>query len=543
MKRGRVIVIGIDGGTLDLIKPWVKAGHLPTFERLMRQGSWGELRSTFPPLTCPAWYSFSTGMNPGKLGMFNFFGLERGSYRIKMHSYDDLRGCPEVWDLLNSQGYTCGIVNNPIAYPPREILGYMVAGFRAPSKRHEYTWPPEMRARLDEIADGYEIDVPIGKDPQDTLKAALSVMAKRQKVFLHLLRHDPTDFFLGVFTGTDRICHHLMNRSAQKMLPLFKALDQNIAAIWETLEPEDRFLIMSDHGFGPRSDGFYVNQWLIDQSYLRLKAGRDPFERLGLTVKHLRDIRDRCGLRDWRLAARALGFLNRFLPFGTIEGEGQSILDLIKRDRIEWNETRAIAIPDGIYLNTQDRPQGIVPLGEKAQALCTEIRRKLADVYNSDLGRRLRIRTYAPEELYWGSRVDRAPDILWSIEDWSWGTIWNIPEGGGWFGKLDLAHHRPNGLFMAAGPGIAAGLRVREAEIVDLAPTILHWMGIPVPAEMDGQMLEEIMLPGEGIPKTAAPAGESDRRPDHDLEPVLCATKEESESKVWERLRGLGYLS
>ena len=139
--------------------------------------------------------------------------------------------------------------------------------------------------------------------------------------------------------------------------------------------------------------------------------------------------------------------------------------------------------------------------------------------------------------------MDRAPDILWAIEDWSWGTIWNIPEEGGWFGKLDLAHHRPNGLFMAAGPGIAAGLQVREAEIVDMAPTILHWMGIPVPVEMDGQVLEEIMLPSEEIPRTSASVEETGLAPGYDLEPVICSTKEESESEVWERLQGLGYLS
>ena len=542
MKEGRVIVIGIDGGTLDLIGPWAKAGCLPTFERLMRLGSWGELRSTFPPLTCPAWYAFSTGMNPGKLGMFNFFRLEPASYRVRMHSYHDLRHWPELWDLLNARGYTCGIVNNPIAYPPRPISGYMVAGFRAPSVRHNYAWPPELRGHLDRIAGGYEIDAPVGPEPEDTLDAALRVMSKRQKVFLHLLRHDPTDFFLGVFTGTDRVCHQLLNRSAEAVLPLFKALDQNVAAIWETLEPEDRLLIMSDHGFGPRKDGFYINQWLIDQGYLRLKPGRDPFERVGLTVKRLKDIRDRCGLRDSALAARALGFLNRFLPFGAIEGEGRSILDLIKRNRIDWRKTVAVAIPDGIYLSAGDRPQGIVARGQEAHTLRAEISTKLRHVYHPELGRDLHIRTYASEDLYWGEHIDRAPDILWSIEDWSWGTIWNIPEGGGWFGKLAMAHHRPDGLFMAVGPGIAAGFRMTGAEIVDLAPTILQWMGVPVPAEMDGRPLDEIMLLEWESTREFALAGQSLARV-RNVGPRTPAPGEGDESDVWERLQGLGYLS
>jgi predicted AlkP superfamily phosphohydrolase/phosphomutase len=537
MRTGRVVVVGIDGGTLDLIEPWAKDGHLPTFERLMRQGTWGELQSTFPPLTCPAWYSFSTGMNPGKLGMFNFFCLEPSSYRVRMFDYSDLDGVPELWDLLGSRGYASGIVNNPIAYPPREISGYMVAGFRAPSKRHQYAWPPQMRERLDEIAGGYEIDVPTRGNLGQILAAALRVMSKRQKVFLHLLRHDPTDFFLGVFTATDRVCHHFLNRSAQEMLPLFRALDANLATIWEVLTPEDRLLVMSDHGFGPRRKGLYINQWLIDKGYLRLKPGRDRVERFGLTVKNLRDARDRFGLRDNVLAARALGFLNRFLPFGSLEGKGQSILDLIKRDRIDWRQTRAVAIPDGIYLNTEDRPLGIVPRGNAVHALRREIREGLEQIEHPDLNRRLEVRTYAPEELYWGSRVDSAPDILWSIEDWSWGTIWNIPEAGGWYGELDLAHHRPNGLFMAAGPGIPAGSRINGVRITDLAPTILHWMGVPIPEQMDGRPVREIVSSAQeswgsldAIPATSVP-GE---------DPQSIGTAEEA--GVWERLRGLGYL-
>ena len=537
MTTGRVVVIGIDGGTLDLIEPWAEAGHLPTFKRLMRRGCWGDLRSTFPPLTCPAWYSFSTGMNPGKLGMFNFFCLEPGSYRVRMFDYRDLDGVPEVWDLLSDQGYTCGIVNNPIAYPPREVSGYMVAGFRAPSKRHQYAWPSELRDRLDEIAGGYEIDVPVGSEPDQTLAAALRVMSKRQKVFLHLLRHDPTDFFLGVFTATDRVCHQFLNQSAERMLPLFRQLDSNLAAIWDVLGPQDRLLVMSDHGFGPRRDGFYVNQWLIDKGYLRLRPGREPFERLGLTVKRLRDLRDRLGLREYALAARALGFLNRFLPFGSLEGKGQSILDLIKRGRIDWRHTKAVAIPDGIYLNTEDRPQGIVRRGTEAQALRAEIREGLAQIDHPCAGRRLRVSTYTPEELYWGPLVNRAPDVLWSIEDWSWGTIWNIPESGGWYGKLDLAHHRPNGLFMAAGPGIPAGARVADVSITDLAPTVLGWMGVPIPEDMDGRPLEKIVPGDEGVSRRSDGTARTSTR---ESDSLSSAASEEPE--VWERLRGLGYL-
>jgi predicted AlkP superfamily phosphohydrolase/phosphomutase len=472
--------------------------------------------------------------------MYNFFSLDPASYHIRMFSYKDLVGWPELWDLLGDRGYRCGIVNNPIAYPPRPVNGYMVAGFRAPSVRHGYTWPPELRERLDQVAGGYEIDLPAALDPDELVANALRVMAKRQKVFMHLLLNKPTDFFLGVFTVTDRVCHHLLNQSREGILPLYRALDANLASIKERLRPEDRLLVVSDHGFIRRTHGFLINQWLVDQGYLKLKPGQDRLERVGLTVKRLRDARDRWGLKDSRLAARILGFLNRYLPFGTLEGEGRSIIDLIKRDRIDWARTRAVAIPDGIYLNTLDRPLGIVSTGEEVQKLRAEIRNRLQQVYAPSLGRRLRIRTYSPEELYWGPHVDRAPDILWSIEDWSWGTIWNMSNSAAWFAKLELAHHHPDGMFMALGPGIGPGARISGAEIIDLAPTILQLMGVPIPTGMDGQVLEQIMsskgkahrrihLSGEACP-ARVPASE------------IHQSRDGNELAVWERLRGLGYL-
>ena len=58
----RVLVIGIDGGTLDLIRPWAEEGHLPSLARLMTEGAWGRLESTLPPVTSPAWPTFANSL-------------------------------------------------------------------------------------------------------------------------------------------------------------------------------------------------------------------------------------------------------------------------------------------------------------------------------------------------------------------------------------------------------------------------------------------------------------------------------------------------
>ena len=74
----RLLVIGLDGATFDLIKPWVRQGELPNIAKILQRGVHGELKSTVPPMSPPAWTSFMTGKNPGKHGIFHFVETEHG---------------------------------------------------------------------------------------------------------------------------------------------------------------------------------------------------------------------------------------------------------------------------------------------------------------------------------------------------------------------------------------------------------------------------------------------------------------------------------
>ena len=76
IKQPKVIVVGLDGATWDLIKPLAVSGKLPTFNKLMKESAWGGLESTIPATTFPAWESIFTGQNPGKLGVFNFTDVD-----------------------------------------------------------------------------------------------------------------------------------------------------------------------------------------------------------------------------------------------------------------------------------------------------------------------------------------------------------------------------------------------------------------------------------------------------------------------------------
>ena len=68
----KVVLIGIDGATPDLLQKWIKEGKLPNFQKIQEKGVYGKLKSTTPPFSAPAWTSIATGCNPGKHGIYGF---------------------------------------------------------------------------------------------------------------------------------------------------------------------------------------------------------------------------------------------------------------------------------------------------------------------------------------------------------------------------------------------------------------------------------------------------------------------------------------
>ena len=149
---------------------------------------------------------------------------------------------------------------------------------------------------------------------------------------------------------------------------------------------------------------------------------------------------------------------------------------------------------------------------------------------------------YRREEVYSGEQLPYAPDILFmprrleyfGFGEYEFGSHRIIePMKRGISGT-----HRMDGIFMAYGTAVQAGITVPDAQIIDLAPTILHIMRVPVPEHMDGRILTEIFTPTF---QPAAPAGPP--QPWHQSSsghsPELTAAEKQTLS---DRLRSLGYV-
>ncbi|MEZ4558222.1 MAG: alkaline phosphatase family protein [Caldilineaceae bacterium] len=115
--KARVLVIGLDGATFDLIKPWAAEGRLPTLARLMDGGAHGSLHSTIPPMTGPAWTTFATGVNPGKHDLYDWIAREAGTYHFLPTTALDCK-TPTVYELLSQVGRSVCVMNVPMTFRP-----------------------------------------------------------------------------------------------------------------------------------------------------------------------------------------------------------------------------------------------------------------------------------------------------------------------------------------------------------------------------------------------------------------------------------------
>lgn len=503
----KVLVIGLDGGTFELIKQWIAEGMLPQLKSLMENGTCGSLLSTIPFITCPAWSSFKTGMNPGKTGIFDFFARVPNSYETRPH-FNTLKG-KAIWDILSTRNIPVGVVNVPTTYPPHKIHGIMISGMLTPSQKKTFTYPKELRNSLDKVTDGYMINTDRLEylDEDEFLRGLYQLTEKRVKAVKYLLKEYDPAFFMVVFVGTDRIQHYFW-KYLDKEHPLYDqikakkygdaikdywiTIDALIGEILESTDDKTYLVFMSDHGFGSQRKNFYVNDWLKEKGFLICREKKKGIlSRMRFTRENVKTLLKKIGILKTMRALRISKKLHKMLP----KGAHPSFTEMIPW--IEWSKTKAYSAQhsfEHIYINVKGRdPQGCVERGEEYELVRSQIIEELLRFGNENS---LEMKIHKPEDIYWGSHIRDAPDIIFSINDGeclsikSFGHTSILEEGS--FKKTHTGSHRPHGILILHGSHIRKGYEVSNAEIVDVAPTVLHILGVPVPKDMDGKVLKDV---------------------------------------------------
>jgi predicted AlkP superfamily phosphohydrolase/phosphomutase len=369
----KVFIIGIDGGSPVLIDAWKE--ELPNFKKIMEQGIFTELKTTIPPWTCPAWNSFATGKNPGKLGTYSWDYIVPPSQpqlsNLSMSNYTTF------WDLLSKAGKHANVIHVPMTYPPKAINGVMISGFPVLGAKRLSTYPEGLSREIgtlvkdwgpepNVIAPGYDF---MRGGTGSFLKEIDRHIEKTTRVTKYLMQKYPWDAFVTVFTASDRIEHnfwHFMDKNhpahppevalslSNGILNTYKKIDKTVGEFLSMIDKDTYLLIMSDHGFGPLEGVFYINNWLMEKGFLTLYSETTTGTKRSLLSRLIEGEGKFFGISKNILAR--LGLFEAGVKFIERFGEGkmtavqQPNLELF--NRVDWSKSRAFGLEDNsIYLN------------------------------------------------------------------------------------------------------------------------------------------------------------------------------------------------
>jgi predicted AlkP superfamily phosphohydrolase/phosphomutase len=537
---GRLAFIGLDGATFRVLDPLIAAGAMPSLARLTERGAAAVLRSTVPTYTPPAWVSMVTGVNPGKHGIIGFFASSPQEKPVIAHS--GLIGALPMWKYLNELGKSVGIFNVPMSYPPSPVDGFMVAGGLAAG------WTvPEMpnfasdrnigRLVSDVAANRYPVDTVVSYENDWTSPSQASrieaIQQMRRKVLHRLLQEIDTDVVFAVFEGPDRLQHlhyqYIVNCSdwydrpeaiemRERALSYFHELDRAISDLVDWVGADGHVFVVSDHGFGPWEKTVNLNLLLQEWGYLQLPV-----------ISRLTRLRAVAG--PMQRSAR------RLVPRRMLQAAKAGV-----NRGIAWEKTRAFAshvAEQGIHVNVAgDLPHGI--LGQEEAARVTdELLERLAGCVDPADNQPFVDLVVRREDAVIGPFAARAPHIFPFCRDQRYELSDTLAARSFITDHRNRpwGYHHKDGVFIAAGPEIRQGAFADGLDIVDVLPTALHLVGLPVPQHVDGRVVTEVLRDEAASRKVASHQVISRDEPE-----TAYPFSPQEERVIEESLRGLGYL-
>ncbi|HLV87879.1 MAG TPA: alkaline phosphatase family protein [Candidatus Sulfotelmatobacter sp.] len=290
------------------------------------------------------------------------------------------------------------------------------------------------------------------------------VLAERERLARYELDRFHEGFFFMLYDTPDRV-QHMMWRFRDPGHPGFnpdlgrdygtlieehyQRCDSLLGSVIERTDENTLLIVLSDHGFGTFRRSFDTNTWLWRNGLLKLRDGRKP---------------------------------------GEESGEGFA--------EVDWSKTSAYAVGlGGIYLNMKGREgTGTLEEGTQADAVRRAIRQGLADFPDSATGRPAVRNVARREDVYSGPFAHNAPDLLVNFYP-GFRVSWQSAVGGFSRELIEDNTRRWSGDHIVAPesvPGILfmnRAARHNHARIIDLAPTILNYLGATAPATMEGRSL------------------------------------------------------
>lgn len=442
-KKHKMAVIGLDGATLNIIE---MAG--------ITGSDWlcSECISTIPPYTPPAWNSIITGVNPGKHGIIGFRKIDWANRKSTFYTSIDLQK-PRIFEMLSLQGKKSIVANLPQTYPFKGIKNIqniaVVSDWASPVQS---IYPEKLNEKYKE----YLIEPPTpsraGKNITQYLKLVEEFLDARLHIYYDLLEKESWNLYFVVFSETDWIQHVVPEVVEGEKRPRVSKIFNKIKKfIQEAQNVSDITMLVSDHGFEIKEKIVYPNTVLknagllklADQKALALKLSRSAF----------------------RIATK-IGPMRRFLKKHV--GGKSGLLTVLD------NDTKGAILESdtwGIYVFDSQYKEDIVRELEKLE--------ELSHVYDAkELYKVQSLPKYFPEIIiYPRERVAVSTEVK------------DTPVK-----KIYKSEHSMRGIFCVTGEDVKKYTNFNSpVTVYDIAPTILHIFGLPIPNDVDGRVLMDIL--------------------------------------------------
>lgn len=483
----RLIVLGWDSATFDVIDPLIANGRLPVMAGLMQEGHRAALRSTWPPMTDSAWTGAFTGRNAGAHGIFGSWYRAPGAYGCRYFSSRDRRA-PAAWELTGGARWL--VWNVPMAFPPSPIDGVMVAGYGAPPGAR-FCAPDEFQDRL---AGRWDLDDLLDRAPHGPLETFLDDLLRglrtQAEALVWAIQESGAEYVAAVWPHVDRAQHFLWRRRgsghplAEAVDEVYEAMDTATGAVRAAF-PEADLMVVSDHGAGPLRGDVNVGSWLVDNGHARYGSRKESRLLGGV----------------WALPPAARRFAKRVAPGAARRAFGATLAGQL--GPFEWPETKAfVGFHSDLWLNLRGRePEGQVAESD-ADRLLLELAEELLAIEDPRSGDRVFAAAHRRADIFDGPAAELGPDLM--LDPWSAGyrvapgrrasEVVAPPAPLAGVEEPWSADHRPLGIFAAAGPRIARGT-TPELSLHDVCPTALALAGARVPEGLDGRTATEAIDP------------------------------------------------
>lgn len=523
----RVLAIGLDAASPELLARWMEDGTLPHLRALAERGTAGRLGGVEGFFVGATWPTLYTGTGPARHGFHYQLQIVPGTYELHRATRAAFVRTEPFWTALDRAGLRVAALDVPLARPDPTFGGMQVVEWGAHDAFFgHHTTPPELagelRARFGGHPQGPSCDAQrsSAEDYRGFLERLEEGIRRKVAWTGELLGRGGWDLLLQVFTESHcagHQCWHLHDPAhpahdaaiaeaiGDPLRRIYAALD---AAVGELAEAAGggRVVVFTGHGMSH----WYGAQFLLPEI----------LERLGVTRRLPEPEEPPAGL-----PRRAAAALWHRLPAALREpvwrrrerrrARREAADSAIPRLAADPGSSLCFPVPNGqavggIRLNLAGRePAGRLRPGAEAEAFCERLGRDLCEIVDARTGGTLVRRVLRTADLHQGERRDDLPDLLveWSDEVPTGSSEVGIgagarvrassPKIGVVEGTNDYGRtgeHRPGGWVVVAGPGMPTRSLERTIPLVDLAPSLAAMLGVPMPGA-EGRPAPELSEP------------------------------------------------